>query len=424
LAGAAAWAGAAGAQERKLAWLIPNLYGPSGLVVDSEAVLPTGHTHSAHFNSAFQAEFSQLNIALVSQLASVPLPSPASGYTYAFDPQAGVFVRSTQSFGPILTDRAETIGRGRWSLGFSYQRFAFDSIEGVDLAAVPAVFTHDDPTAGGRDDVVTTVNSVDLRVAQFTAFVTYGVSSRLDVSLAVPVVRVDLDVVSDATIRRIGTAEYPLVHFFRSPSADYGTSRRFAGSGSARGLGDVLLRVKATAVKRGADGLALGADLLLPTGDEEDLLGSGTLGVRPFLALSSVHRVSPHFDLAYLWSGRSILAGNVLTGQKDGLPHQVVSSLGADMRIGRRLTLSVDVLGRRLIDSPRLESVAFSTLDGHASYPNIRFRRGSQTRLDGSAGVKWNAFGKVLVDANVQFKLNDAGVRDRLTPLVGIEYSF
>src|SRR5574341_357599 len=97
----------AGAAERTpLAFLIHNLYGPSGLVVDSEAVLPTGQTHSAHFNGAFQAEFSQLNLALVSQLASVPLPSPASSYTYRFDPAAGVFTRSTGSFGPILSDRA------------------------------------------------------------------------------------------------------------------------------------------------------------------------------------------------------------------------------------------------------------------------------------------------------------------------------
>src|SRR5262245_41277505 len=100
--------GAQGAQaaERKLAHLIPGLYGPSGLIVDSGAVLPSGQTHSAHFNSAFQADFSQLNTALVSLVASVPLPSPASSYTYTFDSKSGVFARSTGSFGPILADRA------------------------------------------------------------------------------------------------------------------------------------------------------------------------------------------------------------------------------------------------------------------------------------------------------------------------------
>jgi len=94
----------------KLALLIPGLFGPSGLKVDSQARLPDGSTHSAHFNSAFQAEFTQFNIALASQLAAVPLPTPASGFTYTFDSSLGVFQRSTQSFGPILAERAETIG--------------------------------------------------------------------------------------------------------------------------------------------------------------------------------------------------------------------------------------------------------------------------------------------------------------------------
>ena len=101
------------------------------------AVLPDGSTHAAHFNSAFQEEFTQFNVALATQLLTVPFPSPASGYTYTFDESLGVFTRSTQSFGPILTERAETIGKGKFTFGFAYQRFRFDSIEGVDLGAVP-----------------------------------------------------------------------------------------------------------------------------------------------------------------------------------------------------------------------------------------------------------------------------------------------
>ena len=122
------------AQSGELASIFESVFGPSGLRVDSEAVLPDGSTHSAHFNSAFQSNFTQINIALASQLTALPLPSPASGFTYAFDADTGTFVRSTQSFGPILTDRAETIGRGRFSFGFSTQFFSFDTLEGADLA--------------------------------------------------------------------------------------------------------------------------------------------------------------------------------------------------------------------------------------------------------------------------------------------------
>ena len=75
------------AQSRppRLASVFNDLFGPNGLVVNSEEVLPDGSTHSAHFNSTFQSNFSQFNIALASQLTSLPLPSPASGFTYRFD---------------------------------------------------------------------------------------------------------------------------------------------------------------------------------------------------------------------------------------------------------------------------------------------------------------------------------------------------
>src|SRR6187401_3377110 len=98
------------AQNRpaSLSTLFEDIYGPNGLVLNSDDVQLDGTNHAAHFNSAFQSEFRLVNVALTSQLTSVPLPSPASGFTYQFDPATGTFVRSTRSFGPILSDRAET----------------------------------------------------------------------------------------------------------------------------------------------------------------------------------------------------------------------------------------------------------------------------------------------------------------------------
>src|SRR5918996_1107077 len=105
----------ASAQDRpsNLATLFEDIFGPRGLVLNSDDVQLDGTNHAAHFNSAFQSEFRLMNVALTSQLATVPLPSPASGFTYQFDPGTGTFERTTRSFGPILADRGETIGRGR-----------------------------------------------------------------------------------------------------------------------------------------------------------------------------------------------------------------------------------------------------------------------------------------------------------------------
>jgi hypothetical protein len=418
-------AGASGAQaaERKLTQLIPSLYGPAGLFVDSAALLPNGQTHSAHFNSDFQTEFSQLNMALVSRVASTPLPSPASGYTYTYDSEAGVFLRSTGSFGPILALRAETIGKNKLSLGSTYQRFSFDTIEGLDLRRLPAVFTHDNPAPGGRNDVVTTMNSVDLRVDQLTTFVTYGLASRLDLSVAVPVVSVDMRVTSDATVQRIGTTSNPMIHFF-TVGGTVGSTRRFESAGRAEGLGDMVLRLKGSAYRARAAAVGLGVDVRLPTGDEEDLLGSGAVGVRPFLVVSSVHRIAPHLELGFQWNGESVLAGDVTTGRKETLPRQVVAAMGVDVRVTNRFTLALDLLSRRTMDSPRLEQVTFDAIDSPATFTDMQFRRGSINTLDGSAGLKWNPFGTLLIDANVLFKLNEEGVRDNVSPLLGIEYSF
>lgn len=417
--------------DDQLAFLIPTLYGPQGLTVDSAALLPSGETHSAHFNNAFQAEFTQFNISLASQLAAVPLPSPASGFTYSLDSSLGVMKRSTQSFGPIYTERAETIGKNKFSLGINYQHFTFDTIEGIGLGSVPAVFTHDDaptsPPVNGRSDVVSTMNSIGISVDQATALFSFGILDRLDLSLAIPLVRVDMAVTSDATIYRIGTASSPATHYYANPAAPgtLGTTRRFSQSGSASGIGDLVVRLKGNAIRSGHAGLALGADVRIPTGDELKLLGSGAAAVKPFLAFSvAAGRAAPHINLGYAWNGKSVLAGNVLTGEKKSLPDEFVWAAGFDWGVFDRLTVALDVVGRRVIDASRLQSSTFASIDGTTTLPDIKLGTGSFDVVNGAFGLKFNAAGKLLLDLNVLVKLNDAGLRDKVTPFVGLEYSF
>ncbi|HEY8148721.1 MAG TPA: hypothetical protein VIK51_07425 [Vicinamibacteria bacterium] len=415
----------AGRADDKLAFLIPTLYGPTGLIVDSEARLPNGQTHSAHFNSAFQAEFTQFNVAIASQLTGLPIPTPASGFTYTLDPGLGLFTRSTKSFGPILADRADTVGRHKLSLGVHYQRFTFDKLEGVDLQSVPAVFTHDNPALGGRDDVVTTTNAIDAAVSQLTTYLNFGLTSWLDLAVAAPLVTTDLTVRSTATVRRIGTSANPAIHFFRDASGTFGDTKSFESTGSASGIGDVVVRLKARAASVGPLAVGLGVDSRLPTGDEMDLLGAGAWGVKPFLVVSSTGRsFSPHASVGYEWNGDSTLAGDPVLGTKAKLPNQLTFSGGVALAVTGNLTLAADVLGRRIIDGRRLVPKTFNALDGHTTFPDISFARRSENELSGAVGFKFNPRGRLLIDANVLFGLNDRGLRDSLTPLVGIEYGF
>ena len=409
----------------KLALLIPGLFGPEGLKVDSQARLPDGSTHSAHFNSAFQSEFTQFNIALASQLAAIPLPTPASGFTYTFDSALGVFQRSTQSFGPILTERAETIGRKKVTFGVTFQHFGFDSLEGLSLGSVPAVFTHDDSQlGGGRSDLVSTTNSIDAAVDQTVVFVSYGLGSRLDLSVAIPLVSVDLAARSEAQVQRVGTSTSPATHFYDDGSGGFGSLQTYTSSGHASGIGDVVVRLKANAVHNDSIGLALGIDGRIPTGDEEDLLGLGAFGLKPFAVLSfSQGRVAPHLNVAYLWNGESVLAGDVATGRKEDMPDQVQYAMGVDIGVSKRLTLAFDFLGTYVVDSPRLIRQVFTAANGQ-SFPQIGFVTESYNLANGAAGLKFNPVGRLLIDFNVLFKLDSAGLRDKVTPLFGIEYAF
>jgi hypothetical protein len=420
------------AQSRpsSLATLFEEIYGPNGLVVSSDDVALDGTTHAAHFNSAFQSDFRLVNVALASQLASIPLPSPASGFTYRFDEATGTFVRSTQSFGPILTERGETIGRGRLAFGYAYQFFSFDHLDGVPLASVPAVFRHDAfELGGGRADVVSTQNVVEATVSQFTGALTYGITDRVDIAVAVPAVRTSLTLISNATIQRLGTGSNRTVHYFRDDAAigGNGSSRQFFAEGSAAGIGDMVVRLKSTLMRESARALAAGVDVRLPTGDETNLLGAGAAGVRPFIAFStSFGRFAPHVNLGYQWNGKSVLAGDIVRDEEVDLPDSFLYAVGSDLSVTDRLSIVVDVIGQRVIDSPRLftRTIEVTGQAGSVTLPDIFLESSSYWTANAALGLKANVAPRLLVEFNLKFATTDGGLTDRVTPLVGIEWAF
>jgi hypothetical protein len=413
-----------------LATIFEEIYGPDGLVVSSDVQTVDGTNHSAHFNSAFQSDFGLLNVAFTTQFATVPLPSPASGFTYRFDPATGTFVRSTSSFGPILTERGETIGRGRIAFGFDYQFFSFDHLDGVSLTAVPAVFTHDSyQLGGGRTDVVFTENTVSASVSQFSGALTYGLTDRVDVAVAVPILATHLSLLSNARIYRPGTGTDTAVHYFPSDAGvgGHGDTKQYFAEGSASGVGDIVVRVKGTILKEGGRALALGLDTRIPSGDEQNLLGSGALALRGFAAFSSsLGRVAPHVNLAYQWNGKSVLAGDVRTGEKKDLPDQFGYAVGTDLGVSDRLTVILDLLGRRVLDSPQLSTYQFAASGpaGSVTLPDLRFSTGSYWASNGAVGLKANVAPGLLVTANLRFQINGKGLVDRIAPLAGVEWAF
>ncbi len=455
-------------RSNNLVCVIPQLYGPGGL--SSGGALQTRFGHQAHFGASFISNFEPLNSSVASQLSQLPFASPSSGITFTFDPSTGAFTPSADaSFGPILGERAETIGRHRIYAAFSYQYFGFNSIDGVNLKSVPAVYTHQDlplfmsnpprtcsvngdnlTGCGFVRDVIVTNNRINLSANQYTSYFTFGLLRRVDVSVAIPVVSVRMTVTSDANIipnsNNQPTPGGANLHLFppRTPDCpDPCLNRSFTNGNSAFGIGDVIFRVKANVWKGERAGLALGVDVRAPTGDEGNFLGAGAAGVKPFGVFSYRARVSPHVTLGYQWNGDSILAGNLTTGTKAQLPGQFLYSGGVDIAVSRGLSLAFDLLGQRVIDGSRINATTFTDLGpcipNSQSDPNYctsagtpnTFRNITQVKQsynvdNGSAGIKFNPIRnrKFLVTANVLFRLDDGGLRAKVVPLVGASYTF
>ena len=198
-------------------------------------------------------------------------------------------------------------------------------------------------------------------------------------------------------------------------------------TGSASGLGDLIVRVKSAVLRESNRALAVGVDLRMPTGDERNLLGSGAPGVKPFFAYSAAYqRISPHANFAYQWNGSSVLAGDTETGEKADVPDLAQYALGADLALNDKFSMTVDFLGGRSINSPRVHAVDFDASGpaGTAVLPDIAFDRESYWTQSASVGFKTNVAGRLLVDFNLRFTIGTNGLSDRVTPLIGIEYGF
>jgi hypothetical protein len=399
---------------------------------------PPFPSHETHFIGADSPQFQavgQLNDQIASQLSTFPLASSAGGFTYTFDPNLGVFSRATDSFGPIYAERADTIGKGRFNLGLNYSHYTFDHINDLSLrnGGLKLVFTHIDVNHDGnlfqpwfQGDVITATLFLKVQT-DITAFeMTYGLGDRFDVGVAVPIVHVELNAVTNATIDRLATANNaPGIHQFLNGTS----SETFQQSGTASGVGDVVLRAKYRLTSSAAPGLALAADVRLPTGDEGNLLGTGTTQVKIY-AVGSAHlgSFSPHLNAGYTFS-------NHRSGQPR-LPDEISYAGGFDLALSPRFTFVVDGVGRTFRNTQIVEvqdttfvantnpNPAGPLVLNSAVLPRLITHTGNQTSLLGSVGFKVNPVGNLLVTVNGLFSLNKNGLRDDFTPLIGLDYSF
>jgi hypothetical protein len=329
--------------------------------------------------------------ALLIELATLPISTSSSGFTYLFNSDLGTRERATSSFGPFFVERALTSGRNQMSFGATFRYSQFDRLDGNDLRSGDFVTT----AAQFRDeaqpfDVETLALRINTRT--ITGFANYGVTDRLDIGAAVPIVSMQL------SGERVNT--------YRGQ-----TLPQAAATATTTGVADIAITARAHLLGSRASGLTAGAELRLPTGREEDLLGTGEPAIR-LLAIGSFEgaRASAHLNGGYVWGGIS----------REANYNAAVTVAAAE-----RFTLVGEFLGRWV---ENLGEIGRVTAPHPSSFgvDTIRLLPSGTGTMTGMAvaGFKWNVAGRWLVNANVLLPVTDRGLRARIVPAVALDYSF
>ncbi|MGZ5492855.1 MAG: transporter, partial [Thermoanaerobaculia bacterium] len=344
--------------------LINNLYGGNGIQLKD-----TGH--SAHFGQS--QDFQNFSLTLQRVLQSRPLfpiPSAVGLVSYKFNDQTGTYDRVQGSLGPLLADRGATTGKGTFTISGTYSFSNFDQVNGKD--SIELVLRHcltPDCTFGNLaspflNDTIHVQVKTRLKSQALVLSAVYGLTDRVDVGLVIPYLRNDLSVLTDARIL-YSPGSGPLNHTF-DPNVE--TPGQY-GTGTAIGIGDVVLRGKTRLVPKSTTwDAAVLADVTLPTGDKQNFLGNGEVRTRLTLVASThIKNLIPHINVGYEanWGESKLNA--------------VDYRIGSEYALRPTVTLSGELLGivrpsaSRLFQSTVLEG---QTLIG-------------RSEIDGAIGGKW-----------------------------------
>lgn len=359
-----------------------------GFLMTNQQV-PTGDI--ARDQQAAEVSRDTVTGALIVNLTSVPLATSSSGFLYRLNPQLGTVERATGSFGAFFVERALTAGHGRASFGISATSAAFDQLDGNNLrdgTLLTIANRFSDESAPFDTETLT----LRIRSSTMTAFANVGITDRFEIGGALPFVRL--------------TLEGQRVTVYRGT-----TFLQASGAATANGVGDAAIRAKYTLAAASHGGAAVAAEVRLPTGDADNLLGAGTSSFR-ILGIGAVE------------SGPAMFSGNagIVRG---GISDEFTFGGATAIAVHPRLSLTGEMLGRHVSELRPIE-LASRPHPTIAGVNTIRLIGGEPGRLlaTGIAGVKWNPAGTLVIGAHVRWNFTNAGLTAPLTPAVGFEYAF
>lgn len=340
-----------------------------------------------------------------SNLAAIPL-SPPSLQLAEVD---GEIVNIVTGFTPIFTESVWTVGKGQFLVGSNFSYSDLTRIRGQNLRDIVFTFGQD---SGG--DVVNVGMPLSIEASVITVYGTYGITNRLDVGFALPFVHL--------RIENAGTI-FEVIGNESGCSYEGGPNCKFIGGAnditvslndnfgmqsSGTYLSTLALRAKYRfSSARNLAKLAAVVDVRIPTRSDDDILGSGELGVRVTLIgeYAQLGTFKPYVNIgAQTWSGNHSSSVRLATGfsqqitpnklffafdllakfdlESDPFLSQIdnsFSSTGSEIALLRSSIPSVNrentlnaALGLQFAPSPRFQfygSALFSLVDGGLQAP-------------------------------------------------------
>ncbi|MEO8451697.1 MAG: hypothetical protein ABI647_18030 [Gemmatimonadota bacterium] len=380
--------------------------------------------HGDHYNPAAGGAGTNLIAILTSAIAAsaanFPISAASSGSIWGKSAE-GLPIRTRTSSGPIFAERAQTIGKGHLLIGANVSSFDFQSIRGLPLTDLEFNFVHQDVPPAGlgdpvfEDDYIAVQTRLSIHTTALTGFVTYGLGKQVDLSIAVPFVRTSL---SGTSVAQVISFVNPTPHFFgtaANPLLRVSTS----SSGAATGIGDVAARLKVGFPTTGRIGVAFLADARLPTGSEDDFLGSGSLAFRGLAIASGRYgNTSPHVNLGYAHRGST---------QNDA----VLATIGFDHLVAPWVTFAADAITEWSVGTEKFTvpgPVTFTLPVGGPTSIRIVDRTNLPDRRDhvllGSFGAKFTTRSGMTVVTNLLLPVRFGGLQPNIAWTTGLEYSF
>jgi hypothetical protein len=351
-------------------------------------------------------------IATALEVATAPFGTSSGGFVFKLDPATGLQVRTATTFGPTFAERALTTGAGKMAVGANLIVATYDKLNKLDLAQMQL------SKVSSSNDFVARTGNASMVLSSETLVMSgaIGATDDLDITFAVPMVKVKLDAVSwvETTSGVIAL--------------------RASGGGIASGLGDVAIGAKYRFLKFGKEqpdpgGLAFMLTTRLPTGNRENFRGLGIIrSMGSVLFSAGKGKIRPHANGGFEWWEKGLVVPTEISGQGSiEIRHQWGYAAGVELEARPKLTFLADVIGRHIRGGGQVQNRVFNIAPnefGVTSFEAITSSDHGIRKITMVPGMKWNVRGTFLFSVNALIPIMDNSLHDKFTPVIGLDWTF